>query len=353
MIEPIVGVEAVVFCRDLDVTIAFFVDQLGFRLEMISPADDPSTAVLSAAGTRLRLVRDGARDPGAIHLTTDGGASRRLVAPNGTRVVLEPSRTTCVLPALSPSFTINRHDDDGGWVVGRAGMRYRDLIPGRQGGRFIASHIVIPDAGPVPDYVHYHRVRFQMIYCHRGWVRVVYEDQGEPFVLEAGDCVLQPPEIRHRVLESSADLHVIELSSPADHDTFVEHTIALPTATRAPERNFSGQRFHRHRASTAEWKPWVVNGFTHRDLGFAGATDDLAHVSVVRGCPVAPLTFERHDAEIRFVYVLAGRGVLHRDAHEPIGVDAGDAIAVPPGEGHGIAECSPDFEFLDVRIGQM
>ena len=82
-------------------------------------------------------------------------------------------------------------------------MRYRDLVPGRLGGRYIASHIEIPDGGTVPDYVHFHDVVFQMIFCAAGWVRVVYEDQGEPFVLHAGDCVLQPPLIRHRVLEAS------------------------------------------------------------------------------------------------------------------------------------------------------
>ena len=79
------------------------------------------------------------------------------------------------------------------WFARRAGMRYRDLLPGRQGGRVIASHIQIPDGGPVRDDVHFHRIHFQMIYCCRGWVRVVYEDQGAPFVLEPGDCVLQPP----------------------------------------------------------------------------------------------------------------------------------------------------------------
>ena len=52
--------------------------------------------------------------------------------------------------------------------------------------------------GPVPDWVHFHKVRFQLIYCWHGWVRVVYEDQGDPFVLQAGDCVIQPPQIRHR-----------------------------------------------------------------------------------------------------------------------------------------------------------
>ena len=86
---------------------------------------------------------------------------------------------------------------------GRAGMLYRDLIPSRLGGRYIASHITIPDGGPVADWVHFHRIALQMIFVRRGWVRVVYEDQGEPFVMNAGDMVLQPPEIRHRVLESS------------------------------------------------------------------------------------------------------------------------------------------------------
>ena len=53
-----------------------------------------------------------------------------------------------------------------------------------------------------------------MIYVRRGWVRVVYEDQGEPFVMHEGDLVLQPPEIRHRVLESSPGLEVIEIGAP-------------------------------------------------------------------------------------------------------------------------------------------
>ena len=108
-------------------------------------------------------------------------------------------------------------------------MVYRDLLPEREGGRFIASHITIADGGPVPDYVHHHDIRFQVIHCVRGWVRVVYEDQGEPFTMHAGDTVLQPPHIRHRVLESSPGLEVFEVTAPAEHPTFVEHDITLPT----------------------------------------------------------------------------------------------------------------------------
>lgn len=75
-------------------------------------------------------------------------------------------------------------------------------------------------------------------YCRSGWVRVVYEDQGESFVMHAGDCVLQPPEIRHRVIESSDDLEVIEVSVPAEHETFAEHEITLPNKTFKPDRIF-------------------------------------------------------------------------------------------------------------------
>ena len=58
-----------------------------------------------------------------------------------------------------------------------------------------------------------------MIFCKAGWVRVVYEDQGPPFVLEAGDCVLQPPGIRHKELAHSDDLEMIEITMPAEFET--------------------------------------------------------------------------------------------------------------------------------------
>ena len=78
-------------------------------------------------------------------------------------------------------------------------MLYRDLLPDRYGGLVIASHIHVPEGGNVSDYVHYHRVAFQLIFCVKGSARLVYEDQGEPFDLCAGDCVLQPPTLRHKV----------------------------------------------------------------------------------------------------------------------------------------------------------
>ena len=226
-------------CADLDPTVEFFVDRLGFRLDAIFPADDPTVAVLSGHGATVRL--DGSLDGDAGHLRLlldDSGPvdPGTVMAPNGTVVDMVPADPPVEVPPVVEALVINRLHDEARWIVGRAGMCYRDLIPGRLGGSFIASHIHIPDAGPVPDYVHFHHIRFQMIFCVAGWVRLVYEDQGEPFVLEAGDCVLQPPRIRHRVLECSADLEVVEIGCPADHETIVEHTIELPTAQLRPDR---------------------------------------------------------------------------------------------------------------------
>ena len=132
-------------------------------------------------------------------------------APNGTTIVFVVSNPPVMIPPLKPRLVVSQFTpsstansgsipfnqgkekvtghEDGDWVCGRAGMLYRDLIPCRLGGRFIASHIRIPSGGSVPDYVHYHKVRFQMIYCYKGWVRVVYEDQGPDFILYPGDCV--------------------------------------------------------------------------------------------------------------------------------------------------------------------
>ena len=144
------------------------------------------------------------------------------------------------------------------------------------------------DALPFPAWdlldlrAYFSGIRFQMIYCAHGQVRLVYEDQGPPFVLAAGDCVLQPPRIRHRVLESSAGMEVVEVSCPAEHDTFFDHELELPTAAHRPDREFEGMRFLRHVASEAVWRPWRRRGFECRDLGIGAATRGLAAAMVVR-----------------------------------------------------------------------
>ena len=134
--------------------------------------------------------------------------------------------------------------------------------------------------GSVDDMVHYHTVGFQLIFCHRGWVRLVYEDQGPPFVLGAGDCVIQPPEIRHRVLESSAGFEVIEIGVPAEHLTTIDHEMELPTPHFRPDREFQGTKFVLHREAEAVWGPWRIPGFEARETGIGEATKGVAGVQV-------------------------------------------------------------------------
>jgi mannose-6-phosphate isomerase-like protein (cupin superfamily) len=353
---PIRSAEVVLPCAELDPTLAFFTERLGFRVDAIFPADDPSIAVVSGHGLRVRLQRGTDASPGVLRLTCadpaalGGAGAAVLTAPNGTRIELVGADPPLVVPPLRPSMVVTRSGAPDAWRPGRAGMQYRDLLPDRQGGRFVASHIRIADGGPVPDYVHFHRVRVQVIYCVAGWVRVVYEDQGAPFLLEPGDCVLQPPRIRHRVLEASAGLEVIEIASPAEHETFADHDVDLPTKAR--QRSYDGQTFVRHRAASATWRPWRVDGFEHRDTGIADATGGLASVRVVRArgpAPAAPRA-GAHHAELRFMFALRGAVTLRCDGHPALPIAAGDSFAVPAGVLHALSAPSGDLELLEVTI---
>jgi mannose-6-phosphate isomerase-like protein (cupin superfamily) len=341
--------EMVLPCAELEPSLDFFTERLGFQLDMIMPADDPAIAVLSGYGVRVRLVRNGSGDPGVLRLSGDGLAGGVLTAPNGTRIELVDAVAPLAVPEGVSVFELSRPDGSPG-EAGRAGMLYRDLLPERQGGRFIASHVLIPEGGPVPDYVHHHRIRFQMIYCAAGWVRVVYEDQGEPFLLQAGDCVLQPPQIRHRVLESSPGLEVIEIGCPAEHETGVDHVLVLPTGDVRPERSFSGQLFVRHQAASAAWVPWRVPGFDCRDTGIGAATDGLAGARVVRVSEPVGTDPVTHDGEFQFWYVLSGDALLGVDGLGDQSLSKGVAVAVPAGTPYRLSHPSADLEFLEVTL---
>jgi quercetin dioxygenase-like cupin family protein len=331
-------------CDDLAPALAFFVGDLGFRMETIYPADDPQVAVISGHGLRLRLA-PGAGDPGSIRLA---GAPRVLTAPNGTRIEFVDPDPPIDVPPLKPEFVITRQGDGPGAGEGRAGMLYRDLIPSRLGGRFIASHIAIPDGGPVADWVHFHKIRFQMIFCRRGWARLVYEDQGAPFLMQAGDCVLQPPRIRHRVLESSSAFEVVEIGCPALHETLADHAMALPNGTVAPDRDFGGQRFLHHVAAKTPRVPHFATGFERRETGMAAATSGLADARVIRPAGVQGFSAAPHTGELFFGFVLEGSVVLDCGGAHPLA--AADAFVIPAGEAWGFSDASSDLELLEVIL---
>lgn len=349
--------EVVLPAADLEVTLAFFTEELGFHVESVHPADAPRLVVVAGHGLRLRLDRDATGDPGRLVACVDGATTDELVAPNGTRISLEPLNPPLDLPPLVPSFVVSRERDGTPWVTGRAGMLYRDLLPGRQGGRFVASHIRIPEGGLVPDYVHYHEIAFQVIFCRRGRVRVVYEDQGPPFWMEPGDCVLQPPRIRHRVLECTDGLEVVEVTCPAEHVTRSDPELELPTRELSPEREFGGQRFVRHAAADAHWEPWGSGGLEARDTGIAAATRGLADVLVVRPeSPVSPegpavenIPLVSHARELLLLFVLDGSVRVRTGSRGELELGSGDSIQLPPDEPFALDAPSADLELLAVE----
>jgi len=313
-----VGKRIRIECDDVNGAIVQYRDELGFRIDTVFPADAPRTATLSGYGLSLHLGRAGA-------------------AADATGNV-PPNRPTLLVSPPGPD----------GFAAGRAGMQYRDLIPGRYGGRFIASHIRIPDGGPVPDYVHHHDVRFQFIYCVNGWVDVLYENQGPAMRMHAGDCFLQPPHIRHRVLECSDAMEVVEMACPAEHVTCVEHEMSLPTGRIDPNREFNGQRFVFGRGEQTPWTGAGQPGFELRDTGIEEATSGLLSVTTLRAAGGAQFELG-HDGEIRFVYVRNGKATLIAggDAYR---LDPGAACAIPPGLACSLERVSPEFNALQAFV---
>ncbi len=339
---------------DLGRDIPFFTGTLGMRMDTIYPADNPQVAVFSGHGLRLRIECGAPEAPGTIRLLAAdpdaiAGGQRLLTAPNGTRIEIDDLDPPFVLPATEHAFVVRRLADQAPWIIGRAGMHYRDLIPSRLGGSIIASHIRIPDGGPVPDMVHYHTVGFQLIFCYRGWVDLVYEDQGPPFRLHAGNCVIQPPEIRHRVLFASDNIEVIEIGVPAEHVTTIDHEMTLPTPTFAPDRLFRGQRFVHHRAEGATWAPFRLPGFVSRDTTIAANTQGVAGVHVIRRGSGAP-RWTRHAGDILFTFVMEGAMTLEGEGKEPFRLEPGDAFVIPPGMKTRYADPSDDIELLEVAL---
>jgi quercetin dioxygenase-like cupin family protein len=338
---------------DLRADLPFFGKVLGLRLDMIYPADNPTVAVFSGHGLRLQLVQGLDEPPGLLRFLTDettfADGQRSLTTPGGTRIEVDALNPPLMLPPTEHAFVVRRLADQAPWVIGRAGMHYRDLVPSRLGGAIIASHIRIPDGGPVPDMVHFHKIGFQLIFCIRGWVDVLYEDQGGLRRLTAGDCFIQPPEIRHRVIEASDGIEVIEIGVPADHVTEIDHILTLPTPHLRPDREWQGQRFVHNLGRDGAWAPFRLPGYAARDTTISANTRGVAGVQVVRrgqGLPV----WASHDADILFAFVMAGGLTLEGEGRDPFALTAGDAFVIPPGMRTRWADPTDDIEILEVSL---
>ena len=103
----------------------------------------------------------------------------------------------------------------------RSYANYRDLGIAAATGGLARAHVIkmIPPCDPaVVSKRHYHDVEFQMVYVLKGWIKGEYEGAGEVTMRE-GSCWLQPPRIKHTVLDYSDDCELLEIILPADFKT--------------------------------------------------------------------------------------------------------------------------------------
>jgi len=98
-------------------------------------------------------------------------------------------------------------------------FEYRDLgIKEATQGKAVAHVIRARGGHQAGGEWHMHETQFQLVYVLKGWARFEYEGQGE-VTIRAGSCFYQPPGIRHREIEHSADLELLEVVLPGEFAT--------------------------------------------------------------------------------------------------------------------------------------
>ena len=121
--------------------------------------------------------------------------------------------------------------------------------------------------------LHRHEVEFQMVFVLEGWMRFVFEGEGE-HLFEAGDCWVQPAGITHNELECSDDLVAFEFVTPAVHET-----VPLDELAGSPPTE---QKFHVSKASDAAFGDGLRPYFEYRDLGINDATNGKFKAHLLR-----------------------------------------------------------------------
>jgi hypothetical protein len=99
--------------------------------------------------------------------------------------------------------------------------QYRDLGIAAATNGMVRAHVIkmVPPCYPAEvSKRHFHEVDFQMVYVLKGWIKGEYEGAGVVTMRE-GSCWLQPPKIKHAVLDYSDDCELLEIIMPADFET--------------------------------------------------------------------------------------------------------------------------------------
>jgi mannose-6-phosphate isomerase-like protein (cupin superfamily) len=117
-------------------------------------------------------------------------------------------------------FIVSHHREEDFDAGLRTYAKYRDLGVAKATRGMVQAHVIrmVPPCDPaVVSKRHYHDVDFQMIYVLKGWMKGEYE--GKEITVREGSCWIQPPRIKHTVLDYSDDCELLEIILPADFET--------------------------------------------------------------------------------------------------------------------------------------
>jgi hypothetical protein len=118
-------------------------------------------------------------------------------------------------------FTVSHHREEDFASGLRSYAKYRDLGIRDATSGMVQAHVIRLIPPCVPEEVsklHLHDVDFQMVYVLKGWIKSEFEGSGVT-VMREGSSWIQPPRIKHRVLDYSDDCELLEIILPAEFET--------------------------------------------------------------------------------------------------------------------------------------
>ena len=179
-------------------------------------------AATPARKSGLRKIATG-RKAAAKKAVARVAVARRPVKRRA-RVTAAPARRKAArlkTAAATQRFSVSHLNESDFKADGlRSYALYRDLGIASASGGLCLAH-VIRLLQPCTDEVrkrHIHKPELQLIYVLKGWIKNEFEGH-DVQMMSAGSCWLQPPGIKHTVLDYSADVEMLEIIVPADFKT--------------------------------------------------------------------------------------------------------------------------------------
>jgi hypothetical protein len=163
-----------------------------------------------------KIMRTTIRKPKKAARAAAKSSARRRVAR-----AKRPAKAPLKPKPRKQSFVASHHSPDAFEPGLRRYAQYRDLGIAAATGGLARAHVIKMVPPCIPAEVskrHYHDVDFQMVYVLKGWIKGEYDGAGVVTMRE-GSCWLQPPKIKHTVLDYSDDCELLEVILPADFET--------------------------------------------------------------------------------------------------------------------------------------